>query len=130
MSQHCPNGTVLIAGGSDTDDSSGGATNSAEIYDPIARTFPATANTMSAQRCAATATTLSDGSVLIVDGAASTTTTATADLFNPTSGRFFATSGVPSTARFFHSAALLPNGTVYRRRRQQYCRAPDGQRNL
>ena len=83
-----PNGTVLLAGGSDEDDSSGGATNSAEIYDPVAKTFTTSANTLSAQRYAATATTLDDGSVLIVDGAASKSTTASADLFNPATGRF------------------------------------------
>ncbi|MGO9059900.1 MAG: Kelch repeat-containing protein [Candidatus Binataceae bacterium] len=107
-----PNGTVLIAGGSDKDDSSNGATDSAEIYDPVAKTFTITANTMSAQRYAPTATMLSDGSVLIVDGAAVTTTTASADLFNPASGRFFPTTGTPTAARFFHSAALLSDGTV------------------
>ncbi len=36
-----PNGTVLIAGGSDEDDSGAGATDSGEIYDPVAKTFTA-----------------------------------------------------------------------------------------
>jgi len=107
-----PNGTVLLAGGSDSDDSSHGATNSAEIYDPVAKTFTVSANTMSAQRYGATATTLGDGSILIVDGDASTTTTASADLFDPVSGRFSPTTGAPAVARFFHSAALLGDGTV------------------
>lgn len=107
-----PNGTVLLAGGSDEDDSSGGATNSAEIYDPVAKTFTTSANTLSAQRYAATATTLDDGSVLIVDGAASKSTTASADLFDPATGRFSPTTGTPTAARFFHSAALLSDGTV------------------
>jgi hypothetical protein len=107
-----PGGKALLAGGSDTDDSSGGATNSAEIYDPVAKTFTATANTMSAQRYAAAATTLSDGSILIVDGAAATPFAGSADLFDPATGMFTATTGAPVTARFFHSVVRLLDGTV------------------
>ncbi len=109
-----PSGGVLLAGGSNLEDSPKGATNSAELYDPIANTFITTANTMSAQRYAPTATTLAAGSVLIADGASSppTTTTPSADLFNPATGRFSPTSGPPIAVRFFHSAAALPNGTV------------------
>jgi hypothetical protein len=107
-------GAVLLAGGSELEDGPNGATNSAELYDPIAKTFVATTNTMSAQRYAATATTLAAGAVLIVDGASSppTLTVPSADLFNPATGLFSPTSGPPKAARFFHSAAALANGTV------------------
>ena len=81
-------GKVLLAGGSDGSDNSGGATNTAEIYDPAAKTFSDTANTMSAQRYAAAAAVLPDKQVLIVDGEAAVSTTASADLYNPTTGMF------------------------------------------
>jgi hypothetical protein len=107
-----PDGKALLAGGSDLEDDSGGATNTAELYDPGAKTFTATANTMSAQRWAAAATTLNGGPVLIVDGSASKATTASADVFNPATGMFTATTGPPATVRFFHSVVLLNDGTV------------------
>ena len=107
-----PNGTALLAGGSDAEDNSGGATNSAEIYDPNNQTFTATTNTMSAQRYAAAAAVLADGSVLIVDGESSTTSTPSADIYNPATGLFSPTTGPPTAVRFFHSVALLADGTV------------------
>jgi hypothetical protein len=58
-----PDGTVLIAGGGDG--WCGSSTHAtAEIYDPVARTFTATAS-MAQRRSAHTATLLNDGSVLI-----------------------------------------------------------------
>ena len=124
-----PNGTVLLAGGSDEDDSGAGATNSGEIYDPVAKTFTTT-NTMSAQRYAATATRLDDGSILIVDGAAVTATIASADLFNRHRP-------VLSDHRHTHRGALLPFGgpavrrnSVDCRRHQRHQRAHDQQRDL
>ncbi len=107
-----PDGKVLLAGGSDSGDSSAGATDTAEIYDPAAKTFTDTLNTMSAQRYAATATVLDDGSVLIVDGDARSATTASADVYNPATGKFSPSTGAPLAARVFHSAARLADGTV------------------
>jgi hypothetical protein len=107
-----PDGDVLLAGGSDLSDDSGGATNTAEIYDPSGKTFSDSANTMSAQRYAATGTVLNDGSVLIVDGEARSATTPSADLYNPATGKFSPTTGAPGTARVFHSAVRLLDGSV------------------
>lgn len=107
-----PDGKVLLAGGSDTSDDSGGATNTAEIYDPSAKTFTDSTNTMSAQRYAATGTVLSDGSVLIVDGDSGTGPTASADLYNPATGKFSPTAGAPLSARVFQTAVRLLDGTV------------------
>jgi len=107
-----PDGDVLLAGGSDLSDDSGGATNTAEIYNPSGKTFSDSANTMSAQRYAATGTVLNDGSVLIVDGEARSATTPSADLYNPATGKFSPTTGAPGTARVFHSAVRLLDGSV------------------
>lgn len=57
------NGAVLIAGGSDNLGSS--ATNTAEVYDPVLRTFSAAANNMAAQRAGHSATLMANGHVLI-----------------------------------------------------------------
>ncbi len=107
-----PDGKVLLAGGSDAEDNSGGATDTAEIYDPGNQTFTATTNTMSAQRYAAADAVLTGGSVLIVDGGSSTTPTPSADIYNPATGMFSPTTGPPTAVRFFHSVALLADGTV------------------
>lgn len=63
------NGTVLIAGGENcTSATSCSALSIAEIYDPIAGTFTATSNGMSAARFGASAVLLNSGSVLITGG--------------------------------------------------------------
>jgi N-acetylneuraminic acid mutarotase len=107
-----PDGTVLLAGGSDMADNSGGATNTAEIYNPAGKTFSDSVNTMSAQRYAATATVLTDGSVLIVDGEARSGTIPSADLYSPVTGKFSPTAGPPGAARVFQSAVRLLDGSV------------------
>jgi hypothetical protein len=107
-----PDGKVLLAGGSDTDASADGATDTAEVYDPATKTFADNANPMTEQRYAATATMLKDGSVLIVDGDTQTGEIASADLYNSATGKFSATAGAPVSARVFHSATELADGTV------------------
>ena len=117
-------GKVLIVGGVLTSTSDPVAT--AEIYDPATGIFTMT-GAMATAREQHTATLLADGRVLIVGGTtsppASLTSawlatgtvdlqgTATAEIYDPSTGSFSAT-GSMAAARTFHTATLLPNGTV------------------
>ena len=111
-------GTVLVAGGSGTDPASGSgsgpALDSAEIYDPTTGTFAPTAP-MTQPRTGHTATLLADGSVLIAGGqrgqGAGSKATATAELYDPATGRFSAT-GSMAGPRLHHTATLLTGGRV------------------
>ena len=101
-------GKVLLAGGLD---STGKASNTAELFDPTAMSFTATANMVSAH-AAHTGTLLNDGTVLLAGGVDATgSPTAVAELFDPTSGNFSVT-GSLVTAREEHTATLLANGHV------------------
>lgn len=107
-----PDGRVLIVGGGST--SSFVAT--AELYDPISRTFTTTGS-LGTARISHTATLLQNGKVLIVggdellDSFGDTAPLATAELYDPTMGLFTATGGL-HTARSSHIATLLSNGKV------------------
>lgn len=92
------NGKVLIAGGA-------GPLNSAELYDPVTRTYTATAN-MTAGRARHTATLLHDGKVLIAGGG-----TVTAELYDPVGGTFTPTGSLP-VALNGHTATRLPDSRV------------------
>src|ERR1051325_6712110 len=94
-----PNGKVLITGG----DKNGTILTSAELYDPRRGTFKTVSSQMSSARNKHTATLLQDGRVLLVGGA-------TADLFDPATMTFSATTGAPVN-RKNHAAILLANGT-------------------
>jgi hypothetical protein len=105
-----PNGKVLIAGGTD-----GGATASAELYDPITSTYTPTGS-MIAKRYDHRATLLPNGKVLIAGGYDSTLpggadSLASAELYDPATGTFTAT-GSMSVERYSPTATLLPNGKV------------------
>ena len=104
-----PNGKVLIAGGQ-TGFPGPGYVNTAEIYDPAARTFTATGN-MTAPRGRHTATLLRNGKVLIAGGENGVATAYSAELYDPVGGTFSAT-GSMNNARSDHTATLLPDGTV------------------
>ena len=107
------NGKVLIVGGALT--SASDPVTTAEVYDPATGIFTLT-GAMATARERHTATLLADGTVLIVGGTTFTGTgnlhpTATAEIYDPTTGLFSATGSV-AEARTFHTAALLPNGKV------------------
>lgn len=87
-------GRVLVAGGT----GASGALSSAEIFDP--------ANT--ATRTGHTATLLNNGSVLIAGGEA----TGTAEIFDPASQTFTATTGNLTVARSGHTATLFTDDSV------------------
>jgi hypothetical protein len=110
------NGQVLLAGGfvDDEWDCSGSyADNGAELYDSGTGVFSGAGNLTTA-RGGHTATLLANGKVLIAGGADQDpggTGTASAELYDPSTGAFTAT-GSMSVARFRHTATLLQNGKV------------------
>jgi Bacterial Ig-like domain (group 2)/Galactose oxidase, central domain len=109
-----PDGTVLIVGGVSADSSA--PTSTAELYDPATGAFTATGS-MATAREQHTATLLTNGKVLItggqtpVNGSSSLQLTATAEIYDPSSGTF-ASTGSMTEARNLHTATLLTDGTV------------------
>src|SRR5438874_5031383 len=109
-----PNGKVLVAGGVD---SSGNVSASAELYDPASGTWTATGN-LGTARYEHTASLLPNGKVLVAGGQDSTPQNGnvffpskSAELYDPASGTWTATGDLGS-ARYEHTATLLPNGMV------------------
>jgi hypothetical protein len=102
------NGKVLIAGGVG---GVGGIYNlaSAELYDPGAGRFTATAS-MTTYRADHTATLLGNGEVLVAGGFANGWL-ASAELYDPAAWTFTAT-GSMAVARQYHTATLLLDGKV------------------
>src|SRR2546427_10270242 len=105
-------GRVLVAGGTTT--SSGGVTNSAEIYDPSADSW-SQVGLMNDARSGATASVLQDGRVLITGGRSSDgppiLISNTLEIFDPNSGNF-SNAGTMSSPRQDHAAAVLSDGRV------------------
>ena len=103
------NGKVLVAGGTNN----GVAINSAELYNHTTGTWASTGS-MHVARTLAGSVLLSNGSVLVVGGCLNdclSTTTNSAELYNPTTGTFTAT-GSMVRARAGFGIALLANGQV------------------
>ena len=105
-----PSGEVLVAGGYDNT----GSTTNAELYNPAAKTWTVTGG-MNDARADFTATLLTNGQVLVAGGtfyqAGNFWTLASAELFDPTTGTWTNT-GSMATARYGHTATLLPNEQV------------------
>src|SRR5580704_11653412 len=105
-------GRVLICGGTATGEI-GGVLSSAELYDPVARTFTPTGS-MTVPRTGQTITLLHDGRVLLTGGdqnAGFRSQLASAEIYDPGSGAFTAT-GSMSTPREGHTATMLRDGRV------------------
>ncbi len=104
------NGKVLVTGGFD----SGTGLPTAELYDPATKTFSLTIGNMTVGRAGHTATLVSGGKVLVAGGAASLggAATSTAELFDPATATFSATTGAMSNGRSLHTATLLNNSQV------------------
>lgn len=112
-----PGGKVLIAGGLDMwmlGSSSPAGLASAEIYNPKTGQFTPTGD-MTEARWGATAALLPNGKVLIAGGGDQetglTTGVATAEIYNPATGKFTAT-GSLKTPRTAGTATTLPNGKI------------------
>ena len=106
-----PNGKVLVAGGQNEVYA---AVASAELYDPSSGTFSVTGN-MTVPRAGHTATLLNNGQVLIAGGNSGEgggAALSSAELYDPATGTFTATSGSMTAARASHTATLLQSGKV------------------
>src|SRR5262245_58647867 len=99
-------GRVLIAGG----ESSSGALNESEIYDPATSEF-STAGNLNAARTDHTATLLSDGRVLIAGGRNGAGALNTTEIFDPATGAFASCPNL-SAARAGHSATLFADDRI------------------
>jgi WD40 repeat protein len=117
-------GRVLIAGGSPNDTEAGPVLASAEIYDPVSKTFTATGSLTTA-RGGATGVLLNDGRVLVFGGSGcppkskSCTPEATvgnvvasAEIYDPASSTFTPT-GSLTTRLVSANAVLMPDGRVF-----------------
>jgi N-acetylneuraminic acid mutarotase len=88
-----PSGKVLVVGGQDVN--GGAPTATAEVYDPATNSWSAVHNSMSVSRQLPGMALLRDGKVLVVGGVSSgstsgapATTTATTDLYDPSTNSF------------------------------------------
>jgi Bacterial Ig-like domain (group 2)/Galactose oxidase, central domain len=108
------NGKVLIVGGLQLNTPN--AISTAEVYDPATGSFTVTGSMVMARE-EHTATLLADGKVLIVGGESTVPgssdlrVTATAEVYDPSTG-LFSTTGSMSEARNSHTATLLASGNV------------------
>jgi hypothetical protein len=106
-------GKVLICGGQTLS----GVSNTAELFDPADESFSPVASSLSVPRSAHIATHMSDGSVLLAGGytgpgAAGNSATNTADIFDPATESFLPVASPMNSARYGHTATLLPDGKV------------------
>jgi hypothetical protein len=110
-----PDGRVLVVGGDASLVSGGGPIlTSAELYDPSTGRWTATGS-MADPRVAFAATLLPDGRVLVAGGrwaASAGEGLATAELYDPGSGRWAATGSMAEERQNGHTATLLTDGLV------------------
>ena len=102
------NGSVLVAGGTT---SGGGATNAAEIYDPVADSWSTLAGGMIEARSNATSVRLQDGRVLIAGGEKFGVASSTMEIFDPAT-LTFSFAGALTSPRTEHAMTLLADGRV------------------
>lgn len=108
------NGRILLVGGFDTH--RGRTQASAELFDPVTRTFSPTGS-LGTDRFGHDAVRLADGRVLIVGGThwfvrQPAVKLASAEIYDPATGRFHETPSPMHFPRDRPSATLLPDGTV------------------
>jgi len=106
-----PNGSVLVAGGYNTEH---GSLDSAELYVPKRNRFELLKSKMSNRRELFTATALVDGTVLCVAGLDlhHRGTVNTADLYDPKTATFTPLTSTLAQDRFGHDAVRLRDGRV------------------
>jgi hypothetical protein len=103
------NGKVLIAGGASAAFPYPDIIlSSAELYDPVTRTFNSTGK-MTTARAAHNATLLADGRVLLTGGSHDLS----AEIYDPAAGSFSATGPLLTQPFGFPSAVLLSDGRVF-----------------
>jgi hypothetical protein len=102
-------GKVLVVGGV----SGNSSLASAEIFDPAANSW-ATTTDIPYARDSQTATSFGDGTgrVLVVGGIDSGTVSNDAEIYDPNDPAVWSSAGTLSTARYDHTATLLPNGNI------------------
>ena len=101
-------GKILITEGAPECDYNG---TDAQLYDPVTEIFTATGSLRSG-RCFATATSLSDGTVLISGNWGFCTDFPSPEIYDPASGTFFQTGVMVVASRYGHTATLLKDGRV------------------
>ncbi len=101
-------GRVLVGGGTVA---GGGATNAAEIYDPIANTWTSLAGGMMEARSGATEALLQDGRVAVAGGQNGSVVSSTIEIFDPLAGNF-SFAGTLSSPRTQHAMGMLGDGRV------------------
>ena len=106
-----PNGKILVAGGVQPTR----VLSDAELYDPTARTWQPAGALISA-RFGHTATLLGNGKVLVVGGSTEPpgqkpAALDSAELYDPSTNRWSSVASM-KVARAFHTATLLPDGSV------------------
>jgi len=101
-----PDGTVLLAGGSDAN----GAVQTAELYDPSTDTFMLLSDQMISPRTGHTATLISTDEIVLLGGSNGTEALDTAEVYNASSRTFTAVASTMASARTGHTATPLQFG--------------------
>jgi hypothetical protein len=104
-------GRVLVTGGRSNENFPGGASMSAEIWNPASGAWRFAAGRMQSARSAHTATLLPDGRVLLVGGFGQATIQPSFEIFDPATERF-TQALAPAAARAFHAAFLQDDASV------------------
>jgi len=105
-------GTVLVTGGQASSQATSALT-SAEIYDPVAKTWTATTGQMNTARAFHTSTLLPNGDVLIAGGVNNLGNTVnSAEIYDPSTKSFTTVTATMFAARNQHAATLTDNDLV------------------